>query len=184
MTAPLPAPPSSKSCGGKARPARGLGSHFARFFRTSSTRQPSRTRRPRRSHTNDVNPAQTRHVHKPPAHKRLKRPRRRRDPFAPIAGTSMAREVSLLLGEGASPARAAPAIALSSPRTRPVEECTGRQGSRQRCRSVGGAALFAASKVCVRAGVRRDIDRITGAARSHARRTCGCEREIADSDRR
>ncbi len=56
-------------------------------------------------------------------------------------------------------------------RTRPLEECTGRQGSRQRCRSVGGAALPAASKARARAGVRRHIDRITGAARSHARQT-------------
>jgi hypothetical protein len=46
---------------------------FGRFFRTSSTRQPSRACRPRRSHVNDVNPAPPRHVHKPPAHKRLKR---------------------------------------------------------------------------------------------------------------
>ncbi len=92
MTAPPPAPPSSKSGGGKARPARGLGSHFVRFFRTSSTRQPSRTRRPRRSHTKDVNPAQTRHVHKPPAHKatlqkwRATGQSRRRRSISPGAG--------------------------------------------------------------------------------------------------
>ena len=38
-------------------------------------RQPSirRSRQPRRSHVNDVNPQQPRHVHKPPAHKSPKR---------------------------------------------------------------------------------------------------------------
>jgi hypothetical protein len=43
--------------------------NFVRFFRTSSPRQPSRARRRRRSPATDVNPAQLRHVHKPPAHK-------------------------------------------------------------------------------------------------------------------
>ena len=40
-------------------------------------------------------------------------------------------------------------------RTRPLEECTGRQSGRLRCRSVGSAALPAGSKVRARAGVRR-----------------------------
>ena len=73
LTAPPPAPPSSKSRG-RALSAHALGSDFVRFFRTSSTRQPSRTCRPRRSHTNDVNPQQPRHVHKPPAHKGVMQP--------------------------------------------------------------------------------------------------------------
>jgi hypothetical protein len=57
--------------------SRRSASDFVRFFRTSSSRQPSRTCRPRRSHANDVNPQQPRHVHKPPAHKGVTQQRAR-----------------------------------------------------------------------------------------------------------
>jgi hypothetical protein len=56
---------------GRARPGGALGGRFVRFFRTSSTLNQAGTSRPRRSHANDVNPAQRRDVHKRPAHKRL-----------------------------------------------------------------------------------------------------------------
>ena len=73
LTAPPPAPPSSKSRGEGALSSRSR-QRLCSFLRTSSTRQPSRTCRPRRSHTNDVNPQQPRHVHKPPAHKGVMQP--------------------------------------------------------------------------------------------------------------
>ena len=75
-----PAAPSSETClrlvpqVSRCR-SRRSASDFVRFFRTSSTPQPSRTCRPRRSHANDVDPQQPRHVHKPPAHKGVRRPR-------------------------------------------------------------------------------------------------------------
>ena len=105
LTAPPPAPPSSKSRG-RALSARALGSDFVRFFRTSSTRQPSRTCRPRRSHTNDVNPQQPRHVHKPPAHKGLKR-KRARDRRRDRSDRPPARPPSVECSHGRRPAVAA-----------------------------------------------------------------------------
>ena len=61
---------------------------FVRFLRTSSTGQPSLANHPCRSHANDVNPQQPRHVHKPPAHKRQYGSRQARDRSARPAGAS------------------------------------------------------------------------------------------------
>ncbi len=53
---------------------------------------PARTRPRRRSHANDVNPQQLRHVHKPPAHKATKRSRSRDCPFGSCLGARSAEE--------------------------------------------------------------------------------------------
>jgi hypothetical protein len=73
LTAPPPAPSSSKSRGeGRSQFALSAATSFVSFVPRQSVNQ-AWTCRPRRSHANDVNPQQPRHVHKPPAHKSPKR---------------------------------------------------------------------------------------------------------------
>ncbi len=70
-------------------------------------RQPS-TPRSRRSHVNDVNPQQPRHVHKPPAHKSPFRSLAR-DQTSDVAGPGL-RAGRLCIGTPASLRHAAPAL--------------------------------------------------------------------------
>jgi hypothetical protein len=88
--------PAFSRCAVVLRPA----AAFGRFCRMSSARQAKRADGRRRSHVNDVNPEQPRHVHRPAAHNRQCRdaPRRRlvRSPHRP-------RRVLLCRGCGSRP---------------------------------------------------------------------------------